>query len=55
MENTDEDWEENHSPPCPPGSSCIECEAYWDLMRSDGLWTDGKGWTAKGMRALTKL
>lgn len=41
---------------CGPTSpfSCDECRAYWDRMRAEGLWVDGKGWTDKAKREWNK-
>lgn len=31
--------------PCDAASPCDACEAYWERMRSEGLWRDGIGWS----------
>jgi hypothetical protein len=35
--------------PCPPSAACEECDPYWQRMRDEGFWADGR-WTEKGMR-----
>jgi hypothetical protein len=47
--------EEDCGKPCAPNSYCDECNAYWERMRREGYWQDAKGWTAKGMREMTRL
>ena len=40
--------------PCDPATSCPYCADYWERMRAEGYWIDGKGWTNKGMREMLK-
>lgn len=40
--------------PCPPDAPCQECAGYWDRMREEGLWINGKGWTDKGFKEFLK-
>ena len=39
--------------PCPPDDTCDECAEYWQRMKSEGYWRDGR-WTDKGWREITK-
>lgn len=50
----EEEEEEKCQKPCPPGSGCEQCEAYWDRMRREGFWIDGIGWTDAGWREMMK-
>ena len=37
--------------PCHPNSGCEDCEAYWQLMISEGYWDeDAAQWTSEGMK-----
>ena len=40
--------------PCQPDDACEKCEAYWNRMRSEGLWIDGEGWTDKAITEALK-
>jgi len=40
--------------PCHPEHPCEECVSYWDRMRSEGFWVDGKGWTETANREWSK-
>ena len=40
--------------PCDPEHDCPHCDKYWQRMRDEGFWIDGQGWTAKGMKEMTK-
>jgi hypothetical protein len=42
------------SQPCAPWLGCPQCLDYWNRMRHEGYWIDGQGWTAKGMREMSK-
>lgn len=44
------DQEKECGQPCPPDNPCEECEDYWDRMRREGLWVDGRGWTDKAVK-----
>jgi hypothetical protein len=35
--------------PCPPDYACDGCAGYWQRMREEGLWKNGKGWTDKAL------
>ena len=53
--NQDEPEEESQClRPCPPEVPCEECADYWDRMRAEGFWVNGKGWTDKGWREICK-
>lgn len=41
------------SNPCDPSDPCEECAEYWDRMRREGFWTDGR-WTEKGWREIMR-
>ena len=43
--------EEECGNPCSPNAPCDECFGYWYRMRHEGLWIDGKGWTAKAFKS----
>lgn len=50
-----EDEEITHcQKPCPPQHSCLSCQAYWQRMKDDGYWEDGKGWTDKALKEMRK-
>jgi hypothetical protein len=40
--------------PCDPAVECEHCADYWQRMRDEGFWVDGKGWTDKGIREMCK-
>lgn len=40
--------------PCDPKDPCDICAGYWQRMRQEGYWVDGKGWTEKGWREICK-
>lgn len=46
--------EETCGKPCPPHDPCDECRDYWDRMKKEGFWIDGKGWTEKATREMSK-
>lgn len=50
----DNDEQSDCGKPCDPalGNEC--CAGYWERMRNEGYWIDGKGWTNKGMREMCK-
>lgn len=41
--------------PCDPRDGCDECAEYWERMRDEGFWIDGKGWTNKAVWEWTKI
>jgi hypothetical protein len=45
---------EDCSKPCHPNADCPICAEYWDRMRREGFWQDGKGWTEKGMKEMRR-
>lgn len=40
--------------PCDPAERRDCCAGYWQRMRDEGLWVDGKGWTDKGWRDIIR-
>lgn len=36
--------------PCSLEEACDQCVEYWQMMRDEGYWKDGTGWTDKGLR-----
>jgi len=49
---SDED-ENECGKPCPPWDTCEECAEYWQRMKQEGYWKDGR-WTDKAMREMAK-
>ncbi len=49
-----EDSDGTCSNPCDATEPCSVCEPYWDRMRSEGLWVDGRGWTDKALQEWKK-
>jgi hypothetical protein len=47
--------EEECNEPCHPDADCPICAEYWQRMRSEGYWENGKGWTKKGMKEMTRI
>ncbi len=40
--------------PCPTQQPCLSCQAYWQKMREEGYWEDGRGWTNKALKEMQK-
>jgi len=49
-ENNTEDEVNDCQSPCDPQRACSYCADYWQRMRDEGFWIDGKGWTQKAVQ-----
>ena len=52
-----EEFEKPCDDPCSPyydDGQCEHCAMYWQRMRDEGFWVDGRGWTDKAMREWSK-